>query len=511
MPHVECPELAAYERRLSATSLSVVFVSSYLNNPASAFGHTMLYLGSGSERSATLSDYSVSFEADIRGMSAAEYMRRGLFGGLIAEFRVEPLYLRVRRYEREEQRDLWLFPLKLKQEDINQFVRHLWELKGITFQYGFLRGNCAQKILAVVHAVAPAYEVLPYRRAAVLPAEVSRRLVEQIGTAASPTRRPSLWSQYSRQVARLSPEERRQLEAMEASRTVVDGASPATLSAAMLWSEFETPYRAFGRAAEGGADHGDLAWRRALWASRVAAKDAGTSDSTGSEEESGPSLLESHEPSSITLRGGYRRGTGSVLNVGARWLLHGAVDPPMGYPAVSGLEVAHVEFGVSEAGELVIDEVTALRIEKLAPALGLQSHLAWKFDIGARRLPYDGALPLHVGAEIGVGAGAARVRPTYAMALYSMVGVRPGATIARGGTAFLPSGLWTGGLLLRLPADFRARLSAEYSLSLRSFRGGTGVFNVVARKGLFRDLDLELVATLGAESPGVSVGLVSFR
>lgn len=509
VPHVDCPEVAAHQRSLSAKSLSVVFVSHYLDNPASAFGHIMLYLGSDSERSAALADYTVSFEADIDGMSPGEYLPRGLFGGLVAGYRLAPLHERVRKYQREEQRDMWLFPLQVSQHEIDQLVRHLWELKDVTFQYGFFGGNCAQKILAVVHAVAPEYEVLPYRGLAVLPQEVGRRLVEQIGLAGEPRYRPSLWSQYSRQVAKLSPQEKEQLEEMLASRTVVEGASPATLSAALLWSEFKTPYRAFRRAAET-EDHDDFVWRRALWTSQVAGDDTSEDGLTRWFQESGPSLLQAHRPSRLTLRGGYRSGSGSVVSAGARWLLHGAVDPHVGYPPVSNLEVARIDITVSAAGRLLVDEVTALRIERLAPASGLQSALAWKIDIGARRLAFDGESPLHIGAELGIGAGAALLRPGYSVALYSMVGARPGVALASGGTSFLPAGIWSGGLLLRL-SDFRARVSGEYSLSLSSLEGGAAALNAVARKGLTRDWDLELAVTRGPGRSGVTLGLVSFH
>lgn len=508
--HVDCPDLAAHQRTLSAKSLSVVFVSHFLNNPASAFGHTMLYLGSDSERSVLLADYSVSFEADTEGLSPLGYIPRGLFGGLVAGFRLAPLHERVRRYEREEQRDLWLFPLGVSQEQIDQLVRHLWELKDVSFQYGFFGGNCAQKILSVVHAVAPDYEVLPRRSPAVLPSEVSRRLVGQIGLAGEPIHRPSLWSQYSRQVARLSEQEREQLQEMVASRSVPEGVSLATLTAALLWSEFETPYRTFRRAAETD-DHSDLVWKRALWESRVAGEDTREDVMTFPVPEAGPSLLQAHRPSRITVGSGYRRSMGAVLNAGARWLLHEAVDPQVGYPPVSSIEVGRVDLGLTAAGEFFIDEATVVRVERLAPASSLQSALAWKFEVGTRRVALSGESPLHIGMEVGIGVGAGLLRPRASVAGYSMVGVRPGAALGRSGTSFVPVGIWSGGLLLRLPADFRTRLAGEYALSMISLQGGSGAFNAVVRKGLTQDWDLEVVSILSAERSSVSVGIVSFR
>ena len=505
---VDCPEFSASHRQIGATSVSVAFVSYYLNNPASAFGHTMLYLGSGGDRGAVLADYSVSFEANTDGMSPVQYLPRGLLGGLDARYQLAPLYERAHRYEREEQRDLWLFQLRVSQEVVDQLVRHLWELKDVSFRYGFFEGNCAQKILAVVHAVAPAYEVLPYQRSAVLPSEVAKRLVEKVGLVGGAMRRPSLWSQYNSQITKLSPQEKEQLETMVSSRTVVAGASPATLSAALLWSEFETPDRAFRRAADT-TDAGALLWKRALWTARVA-------EGTGimvpdSSLESEPALMQSHGSSRFSLLVGVRRGSGSVVSGSARWLLHEAIDPHAAYPPVSSIEVGRIDAGVSATGKVFLDDATLLRVERLAPVSRLQSALAWKFELGARRLAQEGNTPLHVGAEVGVGVGAARLRPSYSVAVYSLWGARPGVARVGGSTSFLPAGIWSGGILLRLPADFRARVSGEYTLSLRELHRGGGMVKTVLRKSLMRNWDLEFAATLAPRTSSAALGFVSFR
>ncbi|HYY53716.1 MAG TPA: DUF4105 domain-containing protein, partial [Myxococcales bacterium] len=55
LPPRSCPRFDAFWKRVSARSVTLVFSSYYLNNPASAFGHTFLRLGkeetaSGGER-----------------------------------------------------------------------------------------------------------------------------------------------------------------------------------------------------------------------------------------------------------------------------------------------------------------------------------------------------------------------------------------------------------------------------------------------------------------------------
>ena len=506
---VECVELETHRRSVDAESLSVVFASYFLANPASAFGHIMLYLGSGSGRKAVLGDYSVSFEANTSGLSPWAYIPRGLTGGLIARYRLAPFHERIRKYEIEEQRDLWVFPLQVSQEEIDQLVLHLWELKDVIFEYGFLGENCAQKILRLVHAVAPRYDVLPHRTLAALPFEVSRHLVERIGLAGEPTRRPSLSTQFNRLVAELSPEETKELEVMVSSRIVPIDASSVTLMAALLWSESRTPDRAFRRAAEE-VDHRDLMWWRELWASQVTAvTDADHSGIARPRAEPDRSLLSSHRPSRFTVRGGYRRGVGSILNLGARWLLHDAVDPRIGYPPASAIEVGRLEVVASAEGNLLLDEATVLRVEKLASASDLQSPLAWRVDIGARRLPLGEETPLHIGLEVAVGGGATLARDGYSATVYSMGGVRPGVSLARRGTTFSSVGVWSSGLLLLLPGDLRARISGEYILSHR-LAGAIG-FDAVLRKGLDSAWDLELTFSESPDRAQVSFGLVSFR
>jgi hypothetical protein len=211
------------------------------------------------------------------------------------------------------------------------------------------------------------------------------------------------------------------------------------------------------------------------------------------------------------LGGGFRSGIGSVLNASTRWLLHEAVDPQAAYPPTSSLEVARIDFGVSAAGKVFVDEATALRIESLASAAELQSALAWKIDVGVRHLALGGNTLQHLGVEVDLGRGAVLLRPSYSAVVYSMVGTRLGVALENGTTTFLPAGIWSGGLLLRLPAAFRARVSGEYALSIRSLRSGAAAFKIVTRKGIKRDLDLELGATLSPKRSGVALGLASFR
>jgi Domain of unknown function (DUF4105) len=526
-PTVACPGFAAFEQKLGARTVSVVFASHFLANPASAFGHTMLHLGRSrppGQLEPRLADASIGFEADTKGLSAAKYIPRGLRGELVAGFRVIPFYDRVRKYERQELRDLWLFPLQLSQREIDQLVRHLWELQPVSYRYGFFGENCAQKMLALLHAVVPRHHLLPYDVPAILPSEVVRRMVTSIGLRHPPLLRASLSGRYGRARDALSGAERDLLDAMIEARSVVPGASAAVLSAAILWAELELPYRTFRRAADAARpdapEHPDLRWKRALLFARSAQADAaGAGEATPADTSetwrpsSEPSLLDAHAPTRLTVRGGVRDGT-AAFGAGMRWLLHEPLDPDAGYPRLSSLEVARVDLGVTADGDGFVDEATAIRLEKLAPASSLQSPIAWKLEAGARRLPCEDGPALHAGAEAAIGLGATLARSSRrSMAMYLLLGARPGVTFSVtdgvDSVRFAPLALASAGVVLRV-AGLRARLGAETSLSLRSLAFESAA-TAALRLGLGRDLDLELLSTKSQDTATAALGLVFFR
>lgn len=506
-PRIECPEFTEQERRIGASSLAAVFVSQQVENPASAFGHAMLYLGTTGEIGTALSRYSVSFEANTEGLSPSEYLPRGLLGKLAASYRVAPLHERVQRYEREEQRDLWVFPLRVDSSDVRQLVRHLWELKDVSFRYGFFGGNCAERLLAVVHAVVPTAKVWPHGGVAVLPAEAVRHLTTQLGLGGPPLYRPSLRSRFRRQVSRLDAEELAGLQEIVRSGAVSEGVSPATLLAAQLWSELSTPDRSFRRASDT-TDHQALTLRRSLWARVERA-----SIEMLVPEEYGPvgSILESHRPSRVAVRAGARTNVGPVAGLEVRWLLHDALDPATAYPSLSSIEVGRIDVGLSRGAKPFIDEITAIRVERLAARSASRFAAAWKLDLGMRRIPQPDETPLHLGAEIALGPSVSLAEFPITLTAFSLVGVRPGLVFLRDGTTTFAASVISAGFASRFPGDFRVRMSVERASSVRNVRVGATATAVVVRKGLTPYLDFEAFSKTTPAQSTFGLGLVSFR
>src|SRR6267143_1412890 len=129
LPPRSCPRFEEFWRRVSARSATLVFSSYYLNNPASAFGHTFLRLGkeevaSGGER-LDLIDQAVDFGAATDTSNAVLYAFEGLFGFFRGEFSARPYFYKVREYADYETRHLWAYYLSLEPRQLGMPVAHL--------------------------------------------------------------------------------------------------------------------------------------------------------------------------------------------------------------------------------------------------------------------------------------------------------------------------------------------------------------------------------------------------
>lgn len=159
----KCEKLQNFRNRMSATGVTVVFSSYYMNNPASSFGHTLIRLEKKSHDTGTyteLLDHGINFGAVTGDAGVLAYTLGGLLGWFYATFDAIPYYYKVREYNDYEFRDLWSYKLDLTQDEVNLLVDHLWELGHAKFDYYFLKENCSFYILNVIEAVRPSLNLM---------------------------------------------------------------------------------------------------------------------------------------------------------------------------------------------------------------------------------------------------------------------------------------------------------------------------------------------------------------
>jgi len=187
---VTCPNYDYFKKKIHLKSVSLVFASYHVNNPSSAFGHTLLKLtGHGNEND--LLEYGVNFAAVQTTANPLLYALYGLTGGFKGNFSLLPYFIKISEYTASESRNLWEYHLDFNQSEIDFLLMHLWEMDKAFFDYYYLTENCSFHLLLLLEAVRPSLqftEKMPYF---VLPSQTLKVLKEGRGIIKKKSFRPS--------------------------------------------------------------------------------------------------------------------------------------------------------------------------------------------------------------------------------------------------------------------------------------------------------------------------------
>jgi len=166
LANVHCEKFEKFKERVSAKSVSLVFSSYYLNNPASSFGHTFIRLGK-NEFDKTLDgtttellDMGINYGASTGDANALTYILGAFVGYFYGTYNSIPYYYKVREYNDFESRDLWTYHLDFNLTEIDQLVRHIWELGHGEFRYYFLTENCSYHALTMLETIRPELDLV---------------------------------------------------------------------------------------------------------------------------------------------------------------------------------------------------------------------------------------------------------------------------------------------------------------------------------------------------------------
>jgi len=177
--HVNCPLFEQWIFGDATDSISIIFATGYLGNPASYYGHTLLKFNSSTARQKTdLLDVSINYGAIIPdGVGPISYMFNGATGGYSAGFSDIEYYFHDHNYGELELRDLWEYELKLSADEVRFVVAHSWEVLGKEFTYYFFRRNCAYRMAEVIELV-DGIEIIPPQRPWTIPQVLVRRAAD---------------------------------------------------------------------------------------------------------------------------------------------------------------------------------------------------------------------------------------------------------------------------------------------------------------------------------------------
>ena len=140
LTEMTCPLFERWANLKEATGISIVFVSSFLKNPASTFGHLLIKFNSSNRNFGhSLLRPTLNFGAIVNtDDNPFTYALRGIFGGYKARFTDERFYNFNHVYGENELRDLWEYPLHFSKEQYHRITFHALELlQNVQFNYFF--------------------------------------------------------------------------------------------------------------------------------------------------------------------------------------------------------------------------------------------------------------------------------------------------------------------------------------------------------------------------------------
>ena len=151
----QCVSLKKSQGKLQLKSISLMYVTGYLGNPASSFGHSFIKLNTRNNfGDSSLFDLSISYGADVpENENVFLYIYRGLFGEYEAKISDKYFYSDDLVYSSTEFRDIWEYELKLTDQQLLFFQLHVWEILGHRFQYYFLHRNCGYELSRMLEVV----------------------------------------------------------------------------------------------------------------------------------------------------------------------------------------------------------------------------------------------------------------------------------------------------------------------------------------------------------------------
>jgi len=141
-PKVTCSSLSKYLSLTSFEKMSLIFVSENVNSPSSMMGHIFFKI-SGKNSHNHITNDAVSFFTVIETINIASLMVKSLVTGMQGYFILKPYHLKMERYLKKENRNMWECELNLDEFSKKLIYLHFWELKDIDIKYLFTGFNCA--------------------------------------------------------------------------------------------------------------------------------------------------------------------------------------------------------------------------------------------------------------------------------------------------------------------------------------------------------------------------------
>jgi hypothetical protein len=512
LPPRRCPRFEAFLERIRPRSVTLVFSSYYLNNPASAFGHTFLRLNKDDAARAgkewELLDYGIDYSATVDTKNAVLYAAKGLFGLFKGEFRNIAYYYKVREYADAESRDLWEYDLTLTPGEVALLSAHLWELGGTYFDYWYLDENCSYHILGALEAAAPRLSLLEHVGTyVVIPADTVKALFRNPGLVRSVSYRPSIRTQFMTRLGRLDARGADAVEALSASAAAPLPSLGKDGEAAVLDAALDHLDLRYGRALALGTAPEAARERQVLLERRSALGVVSPPLDVPLPTRRAPEL--GHGSARMGAGGGWSSEEGGLLLLDLRLALHDLGDPPDGYPPLSQIEFLPVRLRLAPKVERAeVDEAWGVRIVVLNDLSRFELRPSWRVRFGAATVR-DAGCDACLAGQVELGGGFAKVLGPLDVYGGADVVVEGSGHLEGWGGSPLRVGAGPGGLLrLRLAPWAIVLADARYRWNVETAPRETWDLRAALRLHLSRTISLALE---GRRVPSADEGTVAVQ
>jgi hypothetical protein len=225
VPETPCPMFDEWKKGLNAESITLIFSSSYPNNPSSLFGHTMIRLNQKGKKDSSpgdLLDYAVAFSAmPEKEDLGLVFAFKGFFGGYKGLIEVTKYYTKVNEYNNGESRDLIEYDINMTSGELDRLINHLWEIYQTTyFDYYFADENCSAVLVDILAVPFDHEDVNTHERWYYLPSEMIMAFKKLPGRIKAEHFRPSLKKQLEKKLTKLNSKQIREAKKLSESKNL---------------------------------------------------------------------------------------------------------------------------------------------------------------------------------------------------------------------------------------------------------------------------------------------------
>ncbi|MFH1727358.1 MAG: DUF4105 domain-containing protein [Pseudomonadota bacterium] len=156
LPKIECPEFKEYNQIINAKFISLLFISESFTSPQSMFGHIALRIARRNNDDFISNGHALSFAANLpKGETTTSLIYKGISGAYDGYFTLSSFDKLKQFYNGFQNRDIWEFKLVLSEDELDNFIKHAWELKNINTDYFFFSMNCATALELILKSAKP--------------------------------------------------------------------------------------------------------------------------------------------------------------------------------------------------------------------------------------------------------------------------------------------------------------------------------------------------------------------